>query len=268
MTTSKRALTHFALFSILSSWSLARSAEPIVINDDGAWCWFQDERAIVQNGNLIVGSVAAGVNDHLRKGDVEATIYDLSTGKKDIIELHDRLTERSGAYDDHNSPAFLVRPDGRVLAVYSRHGPDPHFFYRITEHPHDLTKWTAEQRFTASPSTRLTYSNLHLLQLENGSQGRIYNFFRGLEGTIKPSFAFSDDWGEQWTAGNIVIEVPHDKVHRPYVKYASNGKDTIHLLFTEGHPHVYENSVYHVFYRMSCQLWQKSLGLPGKSQRM
>ena len=37
--------------------------------------------------------------------------------------------------------------------------------------------------------------------------------------------------------------------HRPYVKYASDGRDTIHLLFTEGHPDVYPNSIYHVFYR-------------------
>ncbi len=234
--------------TLLPSWSFG-GTELINFNNDGAWCWFQDERAIIYKGKLIVGSVAAGADDPLRRGDVEAVIYDLSTEEKNLIELHDRLTEMSGAYDDHNTPAFLVRPDGLVLAVYSRHGPDPHFFYRITQDPNDLTHWTEERKFLMSPATRLTYSNLHLLQGENEGRGRTYNFFRGLGGTIKPSYAFSDDGGDNWTKGNIVIEVPGQALHRPYVKYTSNGTDTIHLLYTEGHPDVYANSVYHIFYR-------------------
>lgn len=35
---------------------------PQVINPDGAWCWFQDERALVdpEAGLLVVGSIASG----------------------------------------------------------------------------------------------------------------------------------------------------------------------------------------------------------------
>ena len=229
--------------------ALPAFAEPpglITFNDDGAWCWYQDERIIVHDGKLIIGSVAAGVNDPSRKGDIEATIYDLASGQTSRVQLHDRLKERNGGYDDHNVPAFLVRPDGRVLAVYSRHGPDPHFHYRITESANDLTRWTAVRKHVASSTTRLTYSNLVRLDKENG---RIYNFFRGLDDTFKPSYAFSDDVGETWTTGNVVIDVPTEQRHRPYVKYASDGDDTIHLFYSEGHPHVYPNSVYHVFYR-------------------
>jgi hypothetical protein len=29
----------------------------ITFNDDGAWCWFQDERALIHKNRLIVGSV-------------------------------------------------------------------------------------------------------------------------------------------------------------------------------------------------------------------
>ena len=66
---------------------------------------------------------------------------------------------------------------------------------------------------------------------------------------VKPSFAWSDDHGETWTSGNVVIDVPLSFRHRPYVKYTSNGRDTIHLLYTDGHPRNFDNSVYHVFYR-------------------
>ena len=38
-------------------------ASPIVLNDDGAWCWFQDERVLVQGSTLLVGSVANGSRD-------------------------------------------------------------------------------------------------------------------------------------------------------------------------------------------------------------
>ena len=39
---------------------------PVVLNDDGGWCWFQDERALVVSGRLVFGSVAAGRRDPSR----------------------------------------------------------------------------------------------------------------------------------------------------------------------------------------------------------
>jgi len=35
--------------------------QPVIFNDDGGWCWFEDERVIVHAGKLVIGSVAAGV---------------------------------------------------------------------------------------------------------------------------------------------------------------------------------------------------------------
>jgi hypothetical protein len=43
--------------------------------------------------------------------------------------------------------------------------------------------------------------------------------------------------------------VPSTELHRPYVRYASNGVDSIHLVYTEAHPRDYDNSLYHVFYK-------------------
>jgi hypothetical protein len=209
----------------------------IRFNDDGGWCWFQDERVIVHDGKIILGTIASGRNDASRKGDVEVCSYDIRTGKTTRFELHDRLQ-----HDDHNSPVFLARPDGRILAMYGKHGPEDHFYYRISE-PNDPAHWGAVRTFMPSAKTRLTYSNLHRLQ---GEDGRIYDFFRGLDGLWKPSFAFSDDAGETWTSGNILIQSP---AARPYVRYASNGIDAVHLLYTDGHPRDFDNSIYHIFYR-------------------
>jgi hypothetical protein len=239
------------LTSLLLLPALAAGRDFTVFNNDGGWCWFEDERVIVHRGKLIAGSIAGGVHDPARKGDVEVAVYDLETGARSLHTLHRAGTPelRRRWFDDHNSPALLARPDGRILAMYSMHGPEEKIYYRISESAGDLSKWGQEKIFVPSPTSRITYSNLHLLRRENGGKGRIYDFFRGLRNSFKPSWAYSDDHGETWVAGNVFIDVPLEFRHRPYVKYASNGEDTVHFAYTEGHPRNYDNSIYHAFYR-------------------
>ncbi|MFN7936146.1 MAG: BNR-4 repeat-containing protein [Bryobacteraceae bacterium] len=212
-----------------------------VLHDDGGWCWFEDERAIVVDGKLLFGVVAGG-----RKGNVEAVSYDLKTQRSMAFVLHkpESGEEQRRWMDDHNSPAFLLRPDGRVLAMYAKHGVDEKIYYRVSE-PKDPARWGEERIFVPSPSSKVTYSNLHYLSAEK----RVYDFFRGIHNSYKPSYAVSEDLGETWKAGNVVVDVPTQVRHRPYVKYASNGKDTVHLAYTEGHPRDFDNSIYHIFYR-------------------
>jgi hypothetical protein len=219
-------------------------AVPRVLNDDGAWCWFQDERALIKGSTLLVGSVANGSKDQSRAGDIDVVACDLKSGRVTRGTLHHQLEP-----DDHAAPALWLRPDGRLLAVYSKHGPENCFYSRVSRSADDYADWLPEQKFIPSERSRITYSNLHFLAAENGGRGRLYNFFRGLDASFKPSHCFSDDLGQTWQPGNVVIDVPTAFRHRPYVKYASNGRDTIHLLYTDGHPRDFDNSVYHVFYR-------------------
>lgn len=222
----------------------ADATAPIVLNDDGAWSWFEDERAIVAGDQVIVGSVARGRIDPARRGNVEVASYNVRSGRTIRAVLHERLEA-----DDHDSPALWERPDGRILAVYAKHGPENRIYYRLTTQPRDIRAWNAEQVFVPSEQSRVTYSNLHWLGGEREGRGRLYNFFRGHDASFKPSWMFSDDRGETWRAGGLLIDFPHRARHRPYVKYASNGRDTVHFFFTEGHPRNYDNSVYHASYR-------------------
>ncbi|MBS1828948.1 MAG: BNR-4 repeat-containing protein [Acidobacteria bacterium] len=230
-------------FALLFATSLLGAAPPAirVLHDDGGWCWFEDERAIVVDGKLLFGVVAGG-----RKGNVEAVSYDLKTHQSSVFVLHkpESPEEQRRWMDDHNSPAFLLRPDGRVLAMYAKHGVDEKIYYRVSE-PKDLARWSEERIFVPSPSSKVTYTNLHYLSAEK----RVYDFFRGIHNSYKPSYATSEDLGETWKAGNVVVDVPTQVRHRPYVKYASNGKDTVHLAYTDGHPRDFDNSIYHIYYR-------------------
>ncbi|HWR51115.1 MAG TPA: BNR-4 repeat-containing protein [Bryobacteraceae bacterium] len=230
--------------------SAADAGRKVVLNDDGGWCWFEDERVVVDRGKLIIGSVAMGTKDPARRGNIEVTVHDIASGVTSVHVLNRPASdvERKRWADDHNSPALVARPDGRILAMYAMHGPEEKIYYRVSG-VHDAASWGEEKIFVPSPSSRVTYSNLHLLANENGGRGRIYDFFRGLNNSFKPSYAWSDDFGETWQAGNVFINVPARIRHRPYVKYASNARDTVHIAYTEGHPRNFDNSVYHVFYR-------------------
>jgi hypothetical protein len=233
-----------ATLSILCLGVPAVAGEPVTLNDDGGWCWFEDERALFVEGKLIIGTIAAGTHDPARNGNVEATVFDHGGGAIQRTVLHERLQ-----LDDHASPAFVVRGDGRLLAMYSKHGGDNRIYFRVSERPGDATRWRKEQAFTPSASSRVTYSNLFRLPVENSGRGRLYNFFRGYDDSFKPSWMTSDNDGETWNARGLWIDFPAAAKHRPYVKYASNGRDTIHFAFTEGHPRDFDNSIYHAFYR-------------------
>jgi hypothetical protein len=68
------------LFSILSINTFGQTEDIvhgniIQFNDNGAWCWYQDERSVIDTsgGELVVGSVASdsGCGNAPRSGDIE-----------------------------------------------------------------------------------------------------------------------------------------------------------------------------------------------------
>jgi hypothetical protein len=216
------------------------AGEATILNDDGGWCWFEGERALIVGDSLVAGAVAAGIDDPDRRGDIELVIHNLRTGDKARLELHDKLE-----LDDHNQPGLCDLGDGRVLAMWAKHGPENRIYRAII----DVESATFEvmDPVVPSESTRVTYSNVYKLAAESEA-GRVYDFFRGLDGSWKPSFICSDDDGQSWTTGSVIINVPTEQRHRPYVRYASDGERSIHMVYTEGHPRNYDNSVYHIVY--------------------
>lgn len=232
---------------LISQWTTQAAADQQVVtfSDDGGWCWFEDERAIVCDGSLLIGTVADGRHNPGRRGNIEVISHNLASGKTVCRVLHEGLQR-----DDHNSPALLVRGDGRILAMYSRHSSENKVYYRISQNPGDSTSWQEERVFIPDAGAQVTYTNLFRLSAENGGKGRIYNFYRGYDHSRRPSWMTSDDDGRTWTAHDLWIERPTEKeLLGPYVKYASNDRDTIHFVFTDGHPLFHNNSIYHSYYR-------------------
>ena len=207
--------------------------EPVVLNDNGGWSWFQDERAVidVSTGTLLVSSVAngAGSGGNARHGNVEVVAYDLRTADTHRTVLHANLEA-----DDHDSAALFVRPDGRYVAAYSRHNTDGLTRWRVSRGSGSEARWGPERTF--DHGARTTYSNLYSTP-EAGDQ--LYNFVRSAG--RDPHFLVSDDGGSTWKFGGRLLDGPG----RPYVRYATDRTGRIHVVTTEQHPLDFGNSVYH-----------------------
>jgi hypothetical protein len=220
----------------------------IELNDNGAWSWFMDERAMVDNDRLIVGSVRANGKFKDRQlpgwGNVELAILDLTNRKVRKVLLHENFEQ-----DDHDGPGLLVLPEGRYLAAYSRHGAERKMFWRLSKRAGDPFEWGDEQSIVtpggdaaAFRGNNVTYANPFCLSAETN---RLYLFHRSV--SFEPNYLISDNAGEAWRYGGHLLIGRGG--YSPYLKYASNGRDTIHFVATEDHPRNFDNSLYHGFLR-------------------
>ena len=204
----------------------------------GAWCWFQDPRAVYYEGRhhrTYTGWITLA-------GDVQVASIDADTGETVTRTVRAKLQS-----DDHDNPAILVAPDGHLTVFYSKHnGPD--LFYRKSNESESVQHWGTEQ--TVSTKTRgrsrsYGYTYYHPMRLA-AEGGKTYLFWRG--GHWKPTFSTTMD-GETWTeARNLLMS----NERRPYVKVCSNAQDSIHFAYTDGAPNPEEAkvaSLYYAFYR-------------------
>ena len=238
------------LSTVIFSLATAQDHQDIVhgnliqFDENGVWCWYQDERVVVDTdaGKIITGGVASasGWGGWPVNGDINANIFDLNS-----MTVRKYLIKKGGGNvfycDDHNVPAFLVRPDGKYLTMFAGHFNDTTSHYRI----YDDDEWGPEQIFDwneeipGGSNFQTTYSNL--LYLSN--EGRVYNFAR--TNNKSPNFMISTDMGDTWTYGGQLTSGGFVGYNNGYFKYWGNGIDRIDFSCTEYHPRDYNTSVYH-----------------------
>lgn len=210
------------LMACRSAVSETTDEKILLLNDDSGWCWFQDERAIIDGEQLLfTGVTSDGANT--------VTSYHMKTGARQTVVINDKTFDT----DDHNAGVLLKRPDGRYLTVYAGHGDEPMMRYRISSRPDDISQWGPER--TAETGGNTTYSNVYRL----ARTGATYNFHRGIG--QNPNYMVSDDDGDTWRYGGQIFAFKG----RPYLRYTSDHRDRIHFITTEEHPRHYNNSIYH-----------------------
>lgn len=236
-----RHISILLIIPILSSFVSTGQNSMNVLTDDGAWCWFSDPRAIMTNsGEIVTGWVK-------KDGSVEVAQFDINSKSVQTNILFDQLE-----VDDHDNPAFVELPSGEIIAMYAWHSTDKGIIFQKTDRSGDIQSFSeplvmrpgVETLLPKFPRETFTYANPFYLSDEK----TLYSFGRWIG--YKPNWIKSKDGGKTWSDETVIISrTPFDPNNRPYVKYASDGKSRIHLLFTDGHPRVEPtNSVYHCYY--------------------
>lgn len=203
--------------------------------ENGGWCWYQDPRAVIKNGKVVI----AGLDG--QNGDVRIGVYNLDAAKNEgAITLHPKFE-----IDDHDVPALYARPDGKILAVWAKHGVEKLHYYALSTADNYL-QWDSIQTFRHQFDypAGVTYMNLFFLK----NEGLLYNFFRDGQ-NFNPSFIVSKDHGNTWGQRTHFIANDISGRHRPYARYFQRNDSTIGISYTDGHPRDYGNSVYYAEFR-------------------
>jgi hypothetical protein len=206
--------------------------ELVEFNDNGGWCWYQDERVIVdpEAGQLIIGSVASGGTRDRR---VEVTHWDLATKQG---ERHHLAT--MSYTDDHDVAAIVKRPQGGYVAMWAGHNDDCNSYYSV----YNGTAWSASASFAwpqcPTPSDKkITYANLWYLG------DTLYSYVRSID--TSPHYLSSQDGGLTWALGGRLTSTPQVGYVAGYYKYWGNNIDRMDFFGTEAHPRDNDNSLYH-----------------------
>ncbi|MGH8020773.1 MAG: sulfatase-like hydrolase/transferase [Opitutaceae bacterium] len=120
--------------------------------------------------------------------------------------------------DDHDNPAFVFLPDGRLSTFYCRHTKGD-MFLRTTMQPGDISNWTPSRQPGFEDRARgprgVTYANPFLLRDEDDA---LWLFWRGSD--FKPTFSISRDPGATWSPQRTFIsENGRGYSNRPYMSY-------------------------------------------------
>lgn len=218
-----------------------------ILTTDGAWCWFSDPRAIYlqqKKGTIVTGWIN-------KSGNVYAASLHIKSRQQSQQRLYKTLE-----IDDHDNPAFLELPNGDILAQYTWHNGKPGamgVIQHITNQPGDINSFSEPVVFKpydealVQKFVRQIYSYANPMRLRKEGN-TVYSFGRWIG--YKPNFIKSSDRGNSWSDPKVVITSKElDVNNRPYVKYCSDGRSRIHLLFSDGHPNNEPlNSVYYCYY--------------------
>ncbi len=210
--------------------------------DDGAWCWFSDPRAIYTDADKIVTGWVK------KDGSIEVASLNPETKEAKFNNIYPQFE-----FDDHDNPAFTKLPNGNILTMFSWHSTGKGILSNTTTNGTDIDSFgknvvfkpTNEELLKKFPRETFTYANPVILSQEDN---KLFVFGRWIG--FKPNMIISDDNGKTWNKQYVLMsDVPFTSGNRPYVKYYSDGKSKIHMIFTDGHPRVEPtNSVYYCYY--------------------
>ncbi len=193
------------------------------VSMNGMWTWYGEPKAVYYEGahrrtymtwNTQSGTKGIGYYDHDTK-----------------VLAADSLPKMPYNGSDHNHPAIIMRPDGKIVTFCTGHDGGEVTEY-ISKNPEDISSgWDGP--YYPGGNGGYCYCNAVFLKNE-GTKGRLYIFYRdntqytGETTNYCPAFCTSDDWGVTWSAKKRLY-VYVGSAYKPYLKYASDGLSEIYI---------------------------------------
>ena len=243
-----------------------------VVTNNGGWNWYvepsgthiqpgDDLATLFESGTYTSNNGYVFTEDKTYMGwvedggDIVISSLDHNTGEHKRVVIHEKLES-----DDHNNPAVIVLPDGRIMAVYTMHTNEPYLYYRVTKYPEDISEWNDEQFYyckcTAQNDTNTynpTYPSVFVVHDDCGIEGNdvIYMGWRGVH--WKPTlakFSIPDENGVSeivmgqtqfanttYYGSSKADGGKSDGGRRPYTKYDYDvERNKLYMTFTANHP--------------------------------
>lgn len=196
---------------------------------DGAWCWFNNPRALELDGRVTFASITS-------TGDAQVTQYDRNTG-----ELATYTVQAGEPEDDHAVPSLCFLPDSRIAVFWCEHSkPNVPIQYIVSQNPNDISAWGSVRIGPpATSSTEFCYPDPVVVPEDN----RLYLFWRQnvYPGPMCVSWTRLDDL-VNWEPSHVLLQSPYGE--RPYWHVDYDGHGGINIAITDGSPNTTTNNVY------------------------
>ena len=273
--------------------NIPKQGENTVVTNNGGWNWYVEPSGThIQPGDDLATRFESGQyssnNGYVFQydktymgwvedgGDIVIGEYNHDTDEYKRVVIHEKLES-----DDHNNPAVVILPDGRIMAVYTMHTNEAYVYYRVTKNPEDISEWNDEQFYLCKSVTPddtnvyyATYPSVFMVHDDMGIIGNdvIYMGWRGVH--WKPTlakFSMPDEDGKCETLMNQTQfanttygystydgnDAPNaksdggktDSGRRPYTKYDYDfDRNKIYITFTANHPdNDKRNHIYYIY---------------------
>ncbi|MBQ8002987.1 MAG: BNR-4 repeat-containing protein, partial [Clostridia bacterium] len=267
---------------------LPKTTENTVVTNNGGWNWYVEPSGThIQPGDSLATRYESGQyssnngytfqHDKTYMGWVEdeGTIvvgeYDHDTDTYKRVVIHEFLEA-----DDHNNPAVVVLPDGRIMVFYSKHTTEDRMYYCVSKNPEDISEWNDWQYYhcytaVENSTYNATYPSVFIVHDDEGIEGNdvIYVGWRGVH--WKPTLAKFSIPDENGKIETIMGQTQFantsywsyddggrsDGGRRPYTKYDYDfDRSKIYITFTANHP---DNDVNNHIYYVTLDITDQNL---------
>ena len=267
---------------------LDKTTENTVVTNNGGWNWYVEPSGThIQPGDALATRYESGQyssnNGYVFKHDKtymgwvedEGTIvvgeYDHDTDTYKRVVVHEFLEA-----DDHNNPAVVVLPDGRIMIFYSKHTTEDRMYYCVSKNPEDISEWNDWQYYhcytaVENSTYNATYPSVFMVHDDEGIEGNdvIYVGWRGVH--WKPTLAKFSMPDENGIIETVMGQTQFantsywsyddggrsDGGRRPYTKYDYDfDRNKIYITFTANHP---DNDVNNHIYYVTLDITDQNL---------